>query len=64
MILQTFSEEGTSDYVDEARVKAICDMTQKRINDLYEMSKTYAPTENNSVAGDVEENIAADYVQR
>ena len=64
MILQTFSEEGTSDYVDEARVRAICDMTQKRINDLYEMSKTYAPTENNSIAGDVEENIAADYVQR
>lgn len=64
MILQTFSEEGTSDYVDEARIKAICDMTQKRINDLYEMSKTYAPTENISIADDVEENIAADYVQR
>lgn len=61
LILQTFAEEGASDYVDEARVKAICDTTQGRIRDLFEMSMDYAPSETTSTENDIEENIAEDY---
>lgn len=61
LILETFAEEGTSDYVDDARVKAICDSTQKRIRDLIDMSMDYTPSETISTEDDVEENIAESY---
>lgn len=60
-ILETFADEGASDYVDEARMKAICDTTQKRIKDLFTMSMDYIPSEITSTEDDVEENIAEDY---
>lgn len=61
LILETFAEKGTSDYVDDARVKAICDSTQKRIRDLIDMSMDYTPSETISTEDDVEENIAESY---
>ena len=61
LIGETFGEEGASDYVDEARVKAICDTTQKRIGDLLTLSMDYIRSEPASTEDDVEENIAEDY---
>lgn len=61
LIHETFAMEGASDYVDEARVRAICDTTQKRIKNLSEISMHYTPSENTSTEDDVEENIAKDY---
>ena len=64
LIMKVFAEKGASDYVDEARVKAICDMTQKRINNLCELSKNYTPLTAISTDNDVEENIAEDYMSK
>ncbi len=61
LIYETFAMEGASDYVDEARARAICDTTQKRIKNLSEISIHYTPSENTSTEDDVEENIAKDY---
>lgn len=61
LIFETFTMEGASDYADEARVKAICDITQKRIRNLFDMSMYHTPAENMSTEGDVEENIAEEY---
>lgn len=61
LILETFTEEGASDYMDEARIQAICDTTQKRIENLYEISRDYTPSVAISTVDDVEENIAEDY---
>lgn len=61
LIHETYETKGASDYVDEARVKAICDTTQKRIKDLFSMSLFYTPAEIASTEGDVEENIAENY---
>lgn len=61
LILETFADEGVSDYIDNARIKAICDTTQKRIKDLFVMSMDDTPSELTSTENDVLENIAADY---
>ena len=61
LILETFAEEGAADYIDKARVKAICDTTQKRIKDLFVLSMDETPSELTSTENDVEENIAEDY---
>ena len=61
LIFETFAMEGASDYADEAGVKAICDITQKRIRNLFDISMNYTPIENMSIEGDVEENIAEEY---
>lgn len=61
LITETFTAKGVSDYMDEARVKAICDTTQKRIKDLFAISMDYTPSETISTDDDVEENIAEEY---
>ena len=61
LIFETFAVEGASDYADKARVKAICDITQKRIRNLSDMSMNYTPAENMSTEGDVKENTAEEY---
>lgn len=61
LIFGTFSKEGASDYVDGARAKAICDITQRRIKNLLEMSMGYIPSETTSTVNDVEKNIAESY---
>ena len=63
IIKEAFSVEGASDYVDEARIKAICDMTEKRINNLREFSLNYTPLTDTSTENDVEENVAEDYMK-
>ncbi|MBQ3546618.1 MAG: HipA domain-containing protein [Lachnospiraceae bacterium] len=61
LITETFTAKGVSDYMDAARVKAICDTTQKRIKDLFAISMDYTPSETISTDDDVEENIAEEY---
>ena len=61
LIFETFAMEGASEYADEARVKAICDITQNRIRNLFDMSMYHTLAENMSTEGDVEENIAEEY---
>ena len=61
LIHETFAMEGVSDYMDEVRVKAICDTTQKRIRNLSEISIHDTPSQNTSTEDDVKENIAEDY---
>lgn len=61
IIKETFSEERTADYMDEARVNAIADTVEKRIQYLSKFATEREPLAINSTEDDVEENIAEDY---
>lgn len=62
LIQKVFSGESTSDYIDEARVKSICDSTLKRIENLKSAAEHHRTTETASIQNDVLENIAENYL--
>ena len=61
MIVETFSEDGVSDYMDEARIGAIAGMTEKRIQHLKQISMNHMPMQTMSTEDDVEKNVAQAY---
>lgn len=61
LIMETFSEDSASEYIDEARMKAIADTVEKRISNVAEMAMSYIPVQTTSTEYDVEKDIAEDY---
>lgn len=61
MIIEIFSEDGVSDYMDEARIGAIAGMTEKRIQYLKQISLNHRPMQTISIEDDVEKNVAQAY---
>lgn len=61
LVFDIFSETGAVGYIDETRVKAICDTTQRRIRELNEISKKTIIQDTLSTKGDVKENLAKAY---
>jgi hypothetical protein len=61
LVFDIFSETGAVGYIDETRVKAICDTTQRRIRELNEISKKTIFQDTLSTKGDVKGNIAKAY---
>ncbi len=63
VIKEILSVEEAQELIDERRIEAICDSVRARIDILQGIAKTHTPTED-TTDGDVEENIAADYLPK
>ena len=61
LIESVLTAEGTEDYVDEIRVRAIKGSVKQRIEYLFQFSMSRTPVQEYSTEDDVEENVAADY---
>ena len=61
LIMETFTKDSASEYVDETRMKAIADTVEKRIRHVGEMAMSYVPAQITSTEYDVEKDIAEDY---
>ena len=64
LIESVLTEEGTEDYVDEIRVRAIKGSVKQRIEYLSQFSMSRMPVQEYSTEDDVEENVAADYAPK
>ena len=60
IITDVLYDEHAADYMDEKRIKTICDLAQQRVRNLAEIAKT-ATKQVITTEDDVKENIAADY---
>lgn len=61
LIADTLMIGEASDYIDEARVKAITDTVEKRIRQVSELAMSHTPMQTISTEDDVEENVAKSY---
>lgn len=61
MILDTLSVQEAADYLDEARVHAVADTVERRIQNLKLLSEVHVPMEEISTEDDVEKNVAQAY---
>ena len=61
LIESVLTAEGTEDYVDEIRIRAIKGSVKQRIEYLFQFSMSRTPVQEYSTEDDVEENVAADY---
>ena len=61
IIVEIFSGDGVSDYMDEARIKVIADATERRIQHLEHISVNHRPMQIISTEDDVEKNVAQAY---
>ena len=60
IITRILSDEQAADYMDEKRIRTICELTEQRIRNLEALAKSHR-TQAISTDNDVKENIAADY---
>ena len=60
IITRILSYEQAADYMDEKRIRTICDLTEQRIRNLEVFAKSHSK-QVLSTDDDVKENIAADY---
>ncbi len=63
VIAEAFAQDKNQEWINEERVQAIQTATGKRIRALQDIAQGESPVEDN-VEGDVEENVAADYIQK
>lgn len=61
LITESLAVDGAVDYIDDARIKAIADTVEKRIQHLEQLAMDHKPVQAVSTEDDVEENIAEDY---
>ena len=61
LITRTLSADGAKEYMDDNRIRAIAETTNRRIQNLMQLSMAQAPVQTDSTEDDVEENIAEDY---
>ena len=64
LIESVLTAEGTEDYVDEIRIRAIKGSVKQRIEYLSQFSMSRTPVQEYSTEDDVEENVAADYAPK
>lgn len=60
---EVFSDARVAEFIDESRVQAITESVQRRVSYLEEFINAQVPAED-STEGDVEENIAEDYLPK
>ena len=63
IIKEVLSVEQAKELIDERRIEAIVDAVRSRIDMLQEIAKTHTPVED-TPDGDVEKNVAADYLHK
>ena len=64
LIESVLTAEGTEDYVDEIRIRAIKGSVKQRIEYLSQFSMSRTLVQEYSTEDDVEENVAADYAPK
>ena len=64
LIESVLTAEGTEDYIDEIRIRAITESVKRRIEYLSQLAISQIPGQEHSTEDDVEENIAADYAPK
>ena len=64
LIESVLTAEGTEDYIDEIRIRAITGSVKRRIEYLSQLAINQIPVQEHSTEDDVEENIAADYAPK
>ena len=64
LIENVLTAEGTEEYLDESRIRAIVGSVKRRIEYLSHLSMSRTPVQEHSTEDDVEENIAADYAPK
>lgn len=64
LIESVLTEEGTEDYMDETRIRAITESVRRRIEKLFQLAISHTPTQEYTTEDDVEENIASDYARK
>ena len=64
LIESVLTAEGTENYVDEIRIRAITGSVKRRIGNLFQLAMSQTPVQEYSTEDDVEENIAADYATK
>lgn len=64
LIESVLTAEGTEDYIDEIRIRAITGSVKRRIEYLSQLAISQIPVQEHSTEDDVEENIAADYAPK
>lgn len=61
MIVSVLSDENARDYMDENRIRAIAELTRKRIGHLKQLAGSHERTQTIDLNYEVTENIAEDY---
>ena len=61
LIMETFTKDSASEYIDETRMKAIADTVEKRIRTVEEMAMSHVPVQVTTTEYDVERDIVEDY---
>ena len=64
LIESVLTAEGTEDYMDEVRIRAITESVRRRIENLFQFAMSHTPTREYTTEDDVEGNIAADYASK
>ena len=64
LIGSVLNAEGTEEYMDEIRIRAIMGSVRRRIGNLYQLAMSQTSVRDHSTVDDVEENIAADYAPK
>ena len=64
LIEHILTAEGTEEYMDEIRIRAITGSVKRRIEYLSQLAISQTPVQEHSTEDDVEENIAADYAPK
>lgn len=61
MIVNVLSDENARDYMDENRIRAIAELTRKRIEHLKQLAGSHERTQTIDLNDEVTENVAEDY---
>ena len=64
LIGSVLTAEGTEEYMDEIRIRAITGSVMRRIGKLFQLAMSQTSVRDHSTVDDVEENIAADYAPK
>ena len=64
LVESVLTAEGTEDYIDEIRIRAITGSVKRRIEYLFQLAINQIPVQEHSTEDDVEEDIAADYAPK
>ena len=64
LIGSVLTAEGTEEYMDEIRIRAITGSVKRRIENLFQLAMSQTSVRDHSTVDDVEENIAADYAPK
>ncbi len=64
LIGSVLTAEGTEEYLDEIRIRAIMGSVRRRIGNLFQLAMSQTSVRDHSTVDDVEENIAADYAPK